>query len=195
MRFLGNKFFVIVLLSLVACTSSNKSELKVQSLSLLKQDTIVKLPQRKGRLRVLKVDATVKKIVVKKSEKILLVYFGDTFKSYKIALGLNPIGHKEKQGDNRTPEGSYKIVVKNPNSRGYKSFKISYPNEKDKLNAMKNGWDPGGDICIHGLWWSEQNPLTHWESNWTRGCMALNNQQMDELFPYTKVGTEVQILP
>ena len=147
------------------------------------------------RIKPFKINAAVKLIVVKKKENTLLAYFGDTFKVYQVALGANSIGHKVQKGDNKTPEGNYTIVLKNPNSRGYKALKISYPNLDDKHKAWQAGLDPGGDICIHGLWWDTQDPLTHWQSNWTQGCIALNNQQIDELYQYTCVGTQVKILP
>ena len=66
---------------------------------------------------------------------------------------------------------------------------------EDKQKAWQAGLDPGGDICIHGLWWDTQDPQTHWQSNWTQGCVALNNQEIDELYQHTAVGTAVRILP
>ena len=147
------------------------------------------------RIKPLKINAPVKLLLVKKHENKLLAYFGDTFKVYNVALGADPVGHKVQRGDNRTPEGTYAVVLKNPNSRGYKSLKISYPNLEDKQKAWQAGLDPGGDICIHGLWWDTQDPQTHWQSNWTQGCVALNNQEIDELYQYTAVGTAVRILP
>lgn len=145
--------------------------------------------------RKISINAPIKKFLVKKSLQKLYVYFADTFKVFKISLGANPVGHKIKQGDNKTPEGTYKISYKNPNSRGYRSLKISYPNEADRANARKAGVNPGGDIFIHGLWWSTQDPQNHWKDNWTRGCIAVNNQQIEEIFNHTEVDTEITILP
>lgn len=145
--------------------------------------------------RHIKITSTILKIKVKKSAQKLYAYFNDTFKVFRIAIGANPVGPKVKKGDNRTPEGTYKIVYKNPNSRGYKSLKISYPNETDLKNARKLGVNPGGDIFIHGLWWDNQDPKNHWKDNWTQGCVALNNSEIDELYQYTNVDTEVVILP
>lgn len=145
--------------------------------------------------RQIAITSTIKKFKVKKSDRKLYVYFADTFKVFRISLGANPVGHKTKQGDNKTPEGTYKISFKNPKSRGYKSLKISYPNEQDKRNASKIGANPGGDIFIHGLWWDNQNPETHWKDNWTRGCIALNNEQIEEIYKYTQVETEITIVP
>jgi murein L,D-transpeptidase YafK len=125
----------------------------------------------------------------------MYVYFADTFKVFKISLGANPYGHKTRKGDNKTPEGRYKITFKNPKSRGYKSLKISYPNDADRANANRLGVDPGGDIFIHGLWWTQQDPKQHWKDNWTRGCIAVNNSEIDEIYKYTDVNTEIVITP
>jgi len=145
--------------------------------------------------RVIFITSTITRFKVKKSAQKLYAYFADTFKVFRISLGANPLGHKVKEGDNKTPEGTYFISYKNPNSRGYKSLKISYPNEKDRQNAKALNVSPGGDIFIHGLWWAEQDPKNHWKDNWTRGCIALNNQEIDEIFSHTECNTEITILP
>lgn len=145
--------------------------------------------------RVISITSSIKKFVVKKSLQKMYVYFADTFKVFKISLGFNPIGHKSKQGDGKTPEGTYKITLKNPHSRGYKSLKISYPNESDRANARSQGVDPGGDIFIHGLWWGNQDPKNHWKDNWTRGCIAVNNEQIEEIFNHCNVETDITIAP
>ncbi len=158
----------------------------------VKQPTIQKAKEENYNIRI---TSTITRYKVKKSEQKLYAYFGDTCKVFRISLGANPIGHKVKQGDNKTPEGTYKISFKNPKSRGYKSLKISYPNQTDRNNAQRLGVNPGGDIFIHGLWWNTQDPVNHWKDNWTRGCIALNNQQIEELYQYTEVDTEITILP
>jgi murein L,D-transpeptidase YafK len=145
--------------------------------------------------RNISINSTITKYMVKKSAQKLYVYFGDTFKVFRISLGTNPVGRKTRQGDNKTPEGTYRITLKNPNSRGYKSLKISYPNDRDRENARSLGVNPGGDICIHGLWWKTQNPKTHWMDNWTQGCIAVNNEEIDEIFKYSVVDTEITIMP
>lgn len=145
--------------------------------------------------RAISITSEITKFKVKKSAQKLYVYFGDTVKVFKISLGANPIGHKQKQGDNKTPEGTYTITYKNPNSRGFRSLKLSYPNDNDRKNAKKLGVSPGGDICIHGLWYDTQDPKNHWKDNWTQGCIAVNNQQIEEIFQHTKVNTEITILP
>lgn len=145
--------------------------------------------------RIIRISSTITRFTVRKSLQKLYVYFADTFKVFRISLGASPVGPKTKQGDNKTPEGTYKICLKNPNSRGYKSLKISYPNESDRKHAQQMGQDPGGDIFIHGLWWSTQNPKTHWKDNWTRGCIAVNNEEIEEIFQHTSVNTEITIMP
>ncbi len=156
---------------------------------------VPKLPQIAEEDRVIAITADVKRFVVKKALQKLYVYFADTFKVFRISLGANPIGHKIKQGDNKTPEGKYSISFKNPQSRGYKSLKISYPNNQDRENAQRLGVNPGGDIFIHGLWWPTQDPKNHWKDNWTRGCIAVNNDEIDEIYSHTPLNVEIEILP
>jgi murein L,D-transpeptidase YafK len=143
----------------------------------------------------IKITSTIKSFKVSKRHQKMIVYFGDTFKVFRIALGGNPKGHKTERGDLKTPEGNYHISYKNPHSRGYKSLKISYPNKQDRQYAKSIGKDPGGDIFIHGLWWENQDPIEHWKTNWTLGCIALNNQEIEEIFNYTELNTPITILP
>jgi murein L,D-transpeptidase YafK len=145
--------------------------------------------------RIISITSTITSFKVKKSAQKLYAYFADTFKVFRISLGASPVGHKVKEGDNKTPEGTYFISYKNPNSRGYKSLKISYPNEQDRQNAKALNVSPGGDIFIHGLWWAEQDPKNHWKDNWTRGCIAVNNTEIEEIFDHTVANTEIIIQP
>ncbi len=154
-----------------------------------------KLPEIAEEDRIIAITADIKKFVVKKSKQKMYVYFADTFKVFRISLGANPVGHKQQQGDNKTPEGKYSITYKNPQSRGHRSLKISYPNDADRENARKAGVNPGGDIFIHGLWWPTQDPKTHWKDNWTRGCIAVSNSEIEEIFDHTNTDTEIVILP
>ncbi len=171
-----------------------KNEVRVsKAIDELKEKSVKAVSPREN--ESLKINTFIKKLVVNKSQKKLYVYFRDTFKVFMVSLGGNPIGHKQQQGDNKTPEGQYKISLKNPKSQGYKSLKISYPNNNDRKHAMAAGVDPGGDIYIHGLWTPTQDPKNHWRYNWTRGCIALNNEQMDEIYAYTRLNTEIMILP
>lgn len=136
-------------------------------------------------------------IVVEKSSRTLSVYQkGQRIKQYKVALGFNPIGHKEKEGDGKTPEGRYYIESKNPNSMAYLSLKISYPSKADCLAAQSKGVNPGGLIMIHGL----KNGFGcigkhHNLVDWTRGCIAVSNEEMKEIYDATKIGTVIEIRP
>jgi murein L,D-transpeptidase YafK len=136
-------------------------------------------------------------VLVRKSQaKLYLMQEGRVQKSYAIALGRNPTGHKQQAGDKRTPEGRYVLDYKKSDSAFYKSIHISYPNQRDKLLAAARGVDPGGLIMIHG----QKNGfawLAHvtQQRNWTDGCIAVTNEQMDEIWEAVTVGTPVEILP
>ena len=134
-------------------------------------------------------------IVVYKSERKLLLYYrSKPMKTYSISLGDSPVGHKEKEGDEKTPEGLYNISGRNPNSKYHLSLRISYPNEQDKLNAEKNGYSPGGDIMIHGLPNSTGFLEEYYISNdWTDGCIAVTNEEIEEIWGAVKDGTPIFI--
>jgi murein L,D-transpeptidase YafK len=117
-------------------------------------------------------------------------------KTYKIALGGQPIGHKEFEGDNKTPEGKYFINDKNPNSAYHKNLGISYPNDNDLKHAAQFNKSAGGDIKIHGI----KNGMghigdLHRNIDWTLGCIAITNEEIDELFQFVKIGSEIEIFP
>lgn len=136
-------------------------------------------------------------VLVNKSEmKMYLLSKGEKMKEYSIALGAKPKGHKQQEGDEKTPEGKYLLDYKKSDSAFYKAIHISYPNEKDKANAKENGVSPGGFIMIHGqknglgwLSWISQN------FNWTNGCIAVTNEEMDEIWSLINVGTSIEIQP
>lgn len=134
-------------------------------------------------------------LLVYKSERKLVAFSkGNIVKSYRIALGKSPIGAKQFQGDNKTPEGVYFINGRNGHSIAYKNLGISYPNAKDIANSK--GKPTGGDIKIHGLMnylWFIGN--FHRLSDWTNGCIAVNNFEMDELYNSVKIGTRIEIKP
>ncbi len=136
-------------------------------------------------------------ILVQKKNRILKVYSKKKcIKTYKIALGFNPIGHKEQEGDGKTPEGNYFISHKNPQSQFYLSLKISYPSLDDKKNATKKGVSPGGDIMIHGLGKKFGHiGQSHTSNDWTLGCVALTNEEIKEIYNSVKVGTHIEIQP
>jgi murein L,D-transpeptidase YafK len=140
---------------------------------------------------------SVDQIIVYKSErKLVLLARGKELKSYRVALGGEPVGPKVRQGDHRTPEGSYVLDSRNPNSRFYKAFHISYPSSKDVAVAKKLGVSPGGDIMLHGLpkeyaWVGKAHTL----HDWTDGCIAVTNEEIDEIWKVVRVGTPIEIKP
>ena len=123
---------------------------------------------------------SVDRILVEKSaRRLMLISQGEVLKSYKIALGGNPVGPKERKGDNKTPEGTYVIDARNRDSRFHLSLHISYPNERDKKRAKELGVSTGGDIMIHGI----KNGFSsvgdaHAEVDWTKGCIAVTDQEI-----------------
>ena len=141
--------------------------------------------------------STVDRIAIEKSKRTLTLMSGaKTVKSYKVALGGQPVGAKDRQGDHRTPEGNYAVDAKNPKSQFYKALHLSYPSAADQANARKLGVGPGGDVEIHGLgakwgWIGAKHRLT----DWTDGCIAVTNEEIDEIYPQIKVGTPVEIRP
>jgi murein L,D-transpeptidase YafK len=134
-------------------------------------------------------------LVVKHERKLYLLHKENIIKSYRISLGRRAKGKKEFEGDGKTPEGVYYIDSKNPNSNYYKNLGISYPNEADKKNVEKAGRKAGGLIKIHGM----KNGLSyigkfHRFYDWTEGCIALTDKEMDEIYEVVEVGTEIEII-
>ena len=137
------------------------------------------------------------RVVVRKSERrLVLLREGRKIAEYGIALGGAPEGHKQKEGDERTPEGEYVIDWRNEKSGYYKSLHISYPNEADKARAKARGESPGGLIMIHGqknrFGWLA--PLTQ-RADWTDGCIAVTNREMEEIWRSVDDGTPIVIEP
>lgn len=132
-------------------------------------------------------------IVVDKRARTLTLMAGDTsLKTYRyIKLGDRPFGHKQFEGDEKTPEGEYRIDGRNAGSRFHRSLRISYPNAQDREVARKAGRSPGGDIFIHGQ--PNGATLERIPYDWTDGCIALTNAEIDELWKLVKVGTRVSI--
>ena len=139
----------------------------------------------------------VNEVLVRKQERRLYLIAGDrVVKSYQIGLGDNPVGHKLHEGDERTPEGHYTLDWRNPESSFYKSIHISYPNAEDRELASSWGLNPGGNIMIHGL----PNHAKGLQSaylglDWTNGCIAVSNEEMDEIWELVDDGTPIRILP
>jgi tetratricopeptide (TPR) repeat protein len=137
------------------------------------------------------------RILIEKNERRLTLFSkGRLLKTYQIALGGNPTGPKERQGDNKTPEGTYKIDSRNKNSQYHRSLHVSYPNEKDKRRAKEFGVSPGGDIMIHGIknGFSWAGDL-HTEVDWTKGCIAVTDEEIEEIDRLAPNGTIVEIRP
>ena len=135
----------------------------------------------------------VDRIVVKKSERRLYLMRGDEpFRTYRVALGYSPTGHKRRQGDGKTPEGVYLIDGRNARSNYRKALSISYPNTSDRLHAMRDGRNPGGLIMIHG---QPNRKDEHKTGDWTFGCIAVSNMAIDEIWALTSDGTPIEILP
>jgi murein L,D-transpeptidase YafK len=135
-------------------------------------------------------------VVLKKQHKLLLISGDQVVKSYDVALGSGGLGPKRRQGDHRTPEGLYTIDYRNPASRFHRALHISYPQKSDMLRARQLGVDPGGDIMIHGLgpsfsWAGE----LHRHHDWTDGCIAVTDEDMDQIWQAVADGTSVEIRP
>ena len=137
-------------------------------------------------------------LVEKANRKMYLRHGNEIVRTYKISLGKDPIGAKVKSGDNKTPEGIYTIEKHNPKSAFHLSLKISYPNEDQVKTAKDGGYDPGGDIMIHG--YPNKIPaflfkFWHRWKDWTAGCIAVTNDEIEEIYDIVKDGTPITILP
>lgn len=134
-------------------------------------------------------------VLVDKSERTLTLFRGgEALKTYRdIAFGAEPAGHKRFEGDERTPEGRYIIDTRNPQSAYHLSLRISYPNAADRTYAERQGRDPGGDIFIHGQ--PNASPLARLPGDWTDGCIAVSDAEMDELWDAVADGTAIEIRP
>lgn len=135
-------------------------------------------------------------LVLKKERKLQLLSQGKMIRSYKVALGGDPIGPKTRQGDHKTPEGVYMLDSRNPHSQFYKSIHISYPSAREREAARQRGVSPGGDVFVHGLpngygWVASSHRL----KDWTDGCVAVTNAEMDEIWQAVADGTPIEIRP
>ena len=141
--------------------------------------------------------AKVDQVLVVKSERTLtLLSHGTPVRTYKVALGSEPVGAKQQQGDHKTPEGRYVLDRRNAKSKFYKAIHISYPNEDDRKHAATHGVPPGGDIMIHGLpngfgWLG----AAHRARDWTDGCIAVTDQEIDEIWNLVPDDTPIEIRP
>ena len=137
------------------------------------------------------------RIVVFKKERKMQLMRGETvMRTYRISLGGDPVGPKQRQGDHKTPEGSYIVDRRNSKSKFHLALHVSYPNAYDAKRAAAGGYDPGGDIMIHGLpnglgWVNSAQRL----SDWTDGCIAVTNKEIEEIWSLVSDGTPVEIRP
>ncbi len=135
-------------------------------------------------------------VIVKSARTLTLLRQGQVLKTYKVALGREPEGPKTQRGDNRTPEGEYIIDARNAHSSFHRSLHISYPNAGDRARAAKMRVNPGGEIMIHGLppAFAYLGPL-HRQTDWTLGCIAVTNAEIEEIWTLVPNGTKVEIRP
>jgi murein L,D-transpeptidase YafK len=136
-------------------------------------------------------------IVVEKKARTLTLYAdGKPMRTYLVALGAKPVGDKVRAGDNKTPEGLFYIDARQPNSKYHLALHISYPDAPRRAKAEALGVDPGGDIMIHGL----PNGLgaagaAHRKNDWTNGCVALTDEEIEQIWSVVPIGTPVEIKP
>ncbi|MFP4328078.1 MAG: murein L,D-transpeptidase family protein [Paracoccaceae bacterium] len=130
-------------------------------------------------------------VVHKDARKMFLLHHDQVLRSYDVGLGFAPRGHKQRRGDGRTPEGEYFIDRRNPNSEFHLSIGISYPAPHDRMAASEAGVDPGGDIFIHGRPWEYRQG----GRDWTAGCIAVTNREMEDIYAMVRNGTPISIYP
>lgn len=135
-------------------------------------------------------------LVEKQQRRMTLLRNGTPLRTYNVSLGGDPLGHKRQEGDGRTPEGAYKIDFKNQRSRFHLALRVSYPEAADRDQARRRGVSPGGDIMIHGLpnglgWFQ----YWHLSRDWTDGCIAVTNGEIEEIWAMVDVGTAIEIRP
>ncbi len=135
-------------------------------------------------------------LVEKGARRLSLLRHGKSVRSYRIALGPNPLHPKIQEGDGRTPEGEFTIDYRNPQSRFHRSLHISYPRPEDQLRAEAMEVSPGGDIMIHGLGPQRRWAGTeHFQQDWTEGCIAVTDEEIDEIWEMVDDGTHIEIRP
>jgi murein L,D-transpeptidase YafK len=135
-------------------------------------------------------------VVVKSEHEMTLLHQGKVLHKYDVALSTIPVGAKERNGDHKVPEGEYRIDFKKTASQFHLALHVSYPNAADRAHAKSLGVDPGGEIEIHGLakqyaWMG----TLHRKYDWTNGCIAVTNAEIEEIYPLVPIGTKVEIRP
>lgn len=166
-------------------------------LSMLFASALLYFPRLLASEDKLPKDAIADRVIVLKKERKLILMRGDkALKTYRVALGSEPVGPKTREGDHRTPEGRYSLDRRNSRSRFYRAIHISYPDAQDRARAAKDGAPPGGDLFIHGLpngygWVGSSHRL----KDWTDGCIAVTNDEIDEIWRAVADGTPIEIRP
>jgi murein L,D-transpeptidase YafK len=135
-------------------------------------------------------------VVLKRDRTLQLLSGGQVIKSYRVALGGDPVGAKMRQGDHKTPEGIYVLDSRNAHSQFHRSIHISYPNARDRAEARARGVSPGGDVFVHGLpngygWVG----ASHRAKDWTDGCIAVTDEEIEEIWKAVGDGTAIEIRP
>jgi len=186
MKIPGRVFAAVVLFgSVFLFASGNASALK--ALDSKSEVTVVKkkpLPKAQ------------KVLVVKSERKLYLIRNGKPYREYHIALGKKPEGPKQQEHDQKTPEGNYTLDFKKADSSYYRAIHVNYPSEADRSRAKKMGVSPGGAIMIHGQpnWWGWLSPIRQ-RFDWTAGCIAVSNGDIDEIWEAVTPGTPIEIRP
>ncbi len=135
-------------------------------------------------------------VVEKKHHRLTLYHAGRALRTYSVALGGNPVGDKERAGDNRTPEGVYTIDARLPQSHYHLALHISYPDAAHRARAARHGVSPGGDVMIHGLPNGKGYiGSAHRMKDWTLGCIAVTDAEIEEIWRSVRVGTRIEIRP
>lgn len=137
------------------------------------------------------------RVVIEKARHTLTLYAGERkLAAFQVALGREPVGRKQCRGDNRTPEGLYRVAGRKQDSDFHRALRISYPSERDVARARAAGCEPGGDIMIHGLKpdWAALGKW-HRRVDWTRGCIAVTNEEIERIWAMVPDGVEVEIRP
>lgn len=130
--------------------------------------------------------------VFKQTRKMYLMHHDTALAEFDIDLGFAPLGHKTERGDGRTPEGTYFIDRRNPNSAYHLSIGINYPNKEDRARAKEEGVNPGGDIFIHG---GPTEAKDRGKKDWTAGCISVTNKEMEDIYAMVREGTPIHIVP
>ena len=181
---LGRFALTVGLLCLAAAAYADGPSEAAQPVALRPAPTLDPLP-------------SVDRVIVHKAQRRLLLMHGaNLVRSYHVSLGLNPIGQKERSGDFRTPEGTYRLERRNPRSDYFLSIQVSYPNDVDLRRARAHHWDTGGSIMLHGLPnWLKHEPEYYEKNDWTDGCIAVSNADMTEIWMLTPDDVPIDILP